>query len=260
MQRYRNAHWWLAALLPLIVLAFWPGYFGQMRSASIAHHVHGAAGMLWIALAAWQSWTIATRRWAQHRAAGQLVFVAVPLFVAGGTLAIIQGAAGFVAASDPFRAAFGARLTPVDIAAAVAVPLLVRDALIHRRRAARHAASMLATVLLILPPMIGRLLQRVPGLPPGFEPSFYAGELLGAAIAAWFWWRDRRDGGAFLAVALVDLAQCLCFGVWSGEAVARVVALLDPLPTAALAAGASALVLWSAWRPARRLAGTAAAG
>lgn len=133
MMRYAHAHWLLAALLPLTVLAFWPDYFLQMRGASIAHHVHGAAGMLWMLLAAMQSWSIATRRIALHRTAGRAVYAVVPLFVAGSTLAIIQNAAGFAASSDPFRTTFGARLTPLDVAAAIAMPLLVRHALVHRR-------------------------------------------------------------------------------------------------------------------------------
>lgn len=243
MALYRNAHWWLLALLPLTVLAFWPGYFSQMRGASLGHHVHGAAGMLWITLAAAQSWSAATRRFALHRAVGPAVYVVVPLFVAGGVLAIVEGAAGYVAGTDPFRAAFAARLTPLDAAAALAVPLIVRDALTHRRRFARHAAGMLATVLLVLPPMLARLMAWVPGFPHSFVASFYTGELLGTAIATGLWWRDRRHGGAFLAVALLDVAQCVSFALYPGDGVTRAIAPLAPLPTAALAAGVAALVL-----------------
>lgn len=246
MATYRNAHWWLLALLPLTVLAFWPGYFSQMRGASLGHHVHGAAGMLWITLAALQSWSIATRRIALHRAAGQGVYIVVPLFVAGGSLAILEMARGYVGAIDPFRAAFGARLALLDLSAAIIVPLLVRDALVNCRRAARHAASMLATVLFILPPMIGRLLQHVPGYPAGFPAGMYGGELIGAAVALWFWWRDRGYGGAFVVVALADIAHCAAFAGYGGEALTRALAPLAPGPTAALAAGLAALVLWLA--------------
>ena len=27
---YRHAHYWLLALFPLIVISFWPGYFGHI--------------------------------------------------------------------------------------------------------------------------------------------------------------------------------------------------------------------------------------
>lgn len=246
MVLYRNAHWWLLALWPLTVVAFWPNYYSQMLDASLAHHVHGTAGMAWMLLAALQSWSIATKRIPLHRAAGQLVFVIVPLFVAGGALAILEMARGYVGAIDPFRAAFGAKLALLDLTAAILVPLFVRDALIHRRRAARHAASMLASVVLILPPMFGRLLQHAPGYPPGFPAGMYGGQLIAAAIALWLWQRDPRNGGAFLVVALIALAHCLLFAVYGGEALTRAVAPLSPLPTAALSAGAAALLLWLA--------------
>lgn len=235
--RYRHAHWWLAALLPLIVVAFWPGYFSQLRGASLGHHVHGAAGTLWIALAAWQSWTIAARRIGWHRAGGRMVYPVTALFAAGGSLAISEMAAGFVGDADPFRAAFGARLALLDLTAVIAFSLLVRDALRHRRRLPRHAASMLATVILVLPPMFGRLFQHVPGYPPGFPAGLYGGQLLGAAIAGALWWRDRRDGAAFLAVALLSLAHCVSFATYGGAGLAELLAIPAPLPLAALAAG-----------------------
>lgn len=248
--RYRGAHWWLAALLPLIVLAFWPGYFSDLRGASLAHHLHGIAGTLWMALAGFQSWAIATRRFRLHAAAGRAVFVAVPLFAAGAALALVSLAASHVAGANPFNAAFGGRLMPVDATALVLMPLLVRDALVHRRRAGRHAAAMLATVLLLLPPVLGRLMPLVPGFPPGFEPSFYAGQVLAAALGLWLWSRDRRDGAPFAATALVLLVHGILFATWHGEPLARLIAAIPPLPFAALAAGAAFLLLWTAWRPA----------
>lgn len=246
MGLYRNAHWWLLALVPLTVVAFWPNYYSQIREASLAHHVHGTAGMAWILLAALQSWSIATKRVTLHRATGQAVYVIVPLFVAGGALAILEMARGYVGAVDPFRAAFGAKLALLDLTAAILVPLLVRDALINRRSVARHAGSMLASVILILPPMIGRLLQHAPGYPPGFPAGMYGGQLITAAIALRLWQRDRRNGGAFLIVALIALSHCLLFAVYGGESLTQAVAPLAPLPTAAVSAVAAAILLWLA--------------
>ncbi|MEP9400767.1 hypothetical protein [Sphingomonas sp. VNH70] len=250
--RYARAHWWLAALLPLIVLAFWPGYFADLRGASLAHHVHGIAGTLWLALAWAQSRAIATRRFALHAALGRALFVAVPLFAAGAALAIVALATTHVAAANPFNARFGGRLAPIDTMSMILLPLLVRDALVHRRRADRHAAAMLATVLLVLPPVLGRLAGWIPGFPPGFEPSFHAAQLVSAAIAAGLWWRDRRGGAPFAVVAVVLPIQSLSFALWDGQPFVGFAATLPPLPFAAVAAAASLELLWTAWRPTAR--------
>lgn len=252
MMRYATAHWWLAGLLPLILLAFWPGYFSDLPGASLAHHVHGIAGTIWMALAAVQSWAIARRRFALHATIGRAVFFAVPLFAAGAALALVSLAVSHHAAVNPFNARFGGRLSPVDLTSLFAMPLLVRDALIHRRRAGRHAAAMLATILLVLPPVLGRLAGWLPGFPPGFEPSFYAAQIVAVALAGALWSRDRRDGQPFAAVAMLLGGQCVSFAVWGGEPVAAFLATLPALPFAGVAAVASFVLLWSAWRPAAR--------
>lgn len=253
MTRYRNAHWWILAILPLIALAFWPGYFSQIGTSSVAHHVHAMGGTLWIMLAAAQSWSIATRRHALHRTLGRAVFVVVPLFVAGGTLALVAMATSAVARTDPFSAAFGARLATVDMTSVVAMPLLVRDALAHRRHATRHAASMLATVLLVLPPVLARLFPSLPGFPPSFVAACDTGQLAAAAIALTLWLRDRNAGRAFAVVAALQLFQTAIFALYPGEAVARALAATPPFPLATAAALATFAMLWTAWRPLRPL-------
>jgi len=107
---FTSAHHWLLPLFPLILLAFWPGYFGRLGGAPFALHVHGLSATLWIGLVTLQGWTIGRRRIAQHRFAGRLVLLAVPLFAAGALLAM-QGMAALAATrADPFHATYGARL------------------------------------------------------------------------------------------------------------------------------------------------------
>src|SRR4028119_1494920 len=85
---YRNAHWWLLLLLPLTALAFWPNYFGNLRAAPYAFHVHGVTATLWILLLAAQSWTIHERKNALHRKLGYASFALFPFFFVGGLLVI----------------------------------------------------------------------------------------------------------------------------------------------------------------------------
>jgi hypothetical protein len=139
------------------------------------------------------------------------------------------------------------------------MPLLVRDALTHRRQVARHAASMLATVLLVLPPVLARLAPIIPGFPPDFVLACNTGQLVAAAIGVMLWLRDRRFGGAFLAVAALQATQSAIFALYGGTMIARALATPPPLALATIAALATLAMLWLAWRPLRPLARPAAA-
>lgn len=258
---YRHAHWWLVALFPLIGLAFWPNYIGVIGTAPFALHAHGLTAALWIALAAFQSWTIANRRSALHRSAGLALFAVVPAFAAGGLLAI-RGTAGlFAAQSDPFHGRYGARLAFGDLIAVVTFLVLVHSALITRANVRRHAAAMLATVLLVLPPILGRVLPLLPGFPNDFGLAFHAAEILAAALAAWLWSRDRAHGAAFLIVIVSNLVQSLAFVtiaatyLWSRNVLR--IAALPPAPLALLGLALGGMIVWHGWtsgRPARRAA------
>ncbi|WP_447406154.1 hypothetical protein, partial [Clostridium perfringens] len=79
---YRHAYRWLLGLFPLIALAFWPGYLGQLAQAPFALHAHGLTATAWLMLLTAQSWSIHARRAAWHRAAGLATFAVVPLFAA----------------------------------------------------------------------------------------------------------------------------------------------------------------------------------
>lgn len=187
---YRRAHWWLLALFPLIAVAYWPNYLGQFRTAPFALHAHGMTAAAWLALLAAQSWSIHDRRIDLHRLAGRATFVVLPLFAAGGPLALLSMARLFTMQADPFHAANGAGLVASDVIAGPAVIALVVYAFLHRREMRAHAAAMLATALLALPPILGRLCPLVPGFPgegafgmSGFALSFQIAEGIALVIA-----------------------------------------------------------------------------
>ncbi len=134
---YRHAHWAIAlCLAPLVLLAFWPAYFGDLRGASFAFHVHGLTASAWLILVAMQSWSIHQRRVALHQSLGQALFVIVPLFVVGGVLAMHGMAQKFAAGTPPFYAVMGARLGLHDLVTTVVLVAMVCAGLRHRRRVA----------------------------------------------------------------------------------------------------------------------------
>ncbi|KQM85850.1 hypothetical protein ASE73_12545 [Sphingomonas sp. Leaf24] len=255
---YRHAHRWLILLFPMIALAFWPGYFGRLGTAPFALHAHGITATAWLALLTAQSWSIATGRIAWHRASGLATFVVLPLFAAAGPLALHSMASSWRTDADPFHAAYGARLAIADLIAGAAVIAMVAYALWQRRRVAVHASAMLATALLVLPPILGRLLPAVPGYPSGgvagfdgFHLSFELANLLTLLIAIVLAMRREARGVGFAFAAIATAAQMIAFEtIGDTDAWHRCAILLTDMPPLLLAVAAmlaSGALLWWAW-------------
>jgi hypothetical protein len=254
---FKHAHFYVLGLFPLVGLAFWRGYFSDLSGAPFALHAHGVTASLWIALLALQSWSIHSRQAALHRAAGLGVFAVLPLFTAGGLLVIQTMAVKFGAQADPFNGTFGARLGIVDAVAATAVPAFVLAALAHRRRVQLHAGYMLATVLLVLSPIVARLMPIVPGFPMEglvgrhpFEVAFHAAQLVAIAVALGLA-AKAKEGHPFVAAAAVVAVQSLLFEtlgrspLWEGSFTA--LGQLSPAALAASGIAATTVALRAGW-------------
>ncbi|WP_404366073.1 hypothetical protein AB5I39_10140 [Sphingomonas sp. MMS24-J45] len=255
---YRHAHRWLVLLFPLIAIAFWPGYWGNFRRAPFALHAHGLTATAWLILLTLQSWSIHARRVKWHRRIGLATFIVMPLFAAAGPLAL-QGMANlWRTKADPFHATFGAQLVVADMIAGPTVLFLVAYALANRRNPERHAAGMLATALLVLPPVIGRLFPALPGFPhggwagyAGFRLALQLAEGLTLLIALYLARRATAARISFGIAALATAAQMIGFEtigrslIW--EWWVNVLTRIPPAPMALLAGGGCALLLWWAW-------------
>lgn len=246
---FRNAHLVLLLLVPMIALAFWPGYFGQVRSVPFALHAHGLSAMAWLALLWLQAWS-AHRRRALHRVTGLAIFVLVPLFAIGGLLAM-QGMAALAAAkADPFHAHYGARLALDDALAILAFVALVTLAVARRRKLWIHGGAMLGTALLVLPPIVTRL----PIFPDSasFNIVFLAAQGIALTLAlalAGAYPRSRVPFGFVALTIVVQSAAVEMLGTtmaWQRACFA----LIDvpPMLLALIGAIAGLVPLWLAWR------------
>lgn len=255
---YRRAHYWLLLLFPLAGLAFWPAYFADLRGAPWAFHLHGATASLWLALLAFQSWSIHRRRNPLHRAVGLWSLALFPLFTAGGMLVIRTMAGKFAAQSSPFYALFGARLGLLDGVSTLGLCSLFAMALRRRRNVQLHARYMLGTAFFLIAPILSRLLPILPPLairgPEDFHRFGYGlhlAHLLAAAIALFLWRRAPRHGRPWLIVAGLIAAQSLLFeyvgatAAWRGL-FAAIAAAPAPL-AAALGAAAGAVAAGLGW-------------
>jgi len=249
---FRHAGWALVLLVPMIAVAFWPQYLNDLPHAAFALHAHGITAALWIALVFFQHWSIHARRNALHRSAGLAVFIVVPLFAAGALLAM-QSMAAKALAGHPFYAPFGAMLGLDDAIASLALLLIVRAALLHRRQVWLHAGYMLSTTLLVLPPIVTRLLppMTIPGFPP-FDVAYLTAELSAGLIAAALAWAYPRSRRPFLTVAAITIAQAGAVEAFGRSDVwASAFAALTRAPAGILAAigiAVAAASLWSGWR------------
>jgi hypothetical protein len=256
---YRHAHWWISALFPLIAMAFWPGYLGRLGSAPFALHSHGITAATWLALLAVQSWSVHSGKLGWHRGAGLATFVVLPLFAAAGPLALQNMATLWRMNADPFHSAYGDRLVIADMIAGPSVVVMVVYAFLKRRRIREHSAAMLATALLVLPPIIGRLFPVLPGFPHsgwagfgGFSLSFHLANALTVILAIWLATRarDARNGFGFAAastaVQMIGFEVVAHFSWWD-----RWVVILTDLPTLWMSVAAGAftvgLLVW-AWK------------
>lgn len=256
---YAKAHWFMLALLPATLLAFWPSYFGILREAPLAHHLHGVTGTLWILLLAGQSFAIHSRRLSAHRTMGRLVFVLAPLLIGAFSLVTWAGAQKSVA-QHPFYEAFGRALLTGDALLVFATALLVYLALRHRRRVHLHSALMLSTVMGLLPPILTRIFNfYVPGLMiTGPETLYRFGQALLLSVAltvalgiflalryqrhGWPWW---------LASGLVALLYLLYATVGQTAQWTQVVAgiaSLSPILVFAFGALLGVMVCALGWR------------
>lgn len=269
---YRHAWLFVVALIAATFIAFWRGYLARLGASPLAFHIHGTTAGFWMALLAFQSWNIHARSRALHRRVGLATFMAVPLFFVGSVAVIQTMAQATAGGHDPFYNIYGERLGAYDLIAAVTFGWLVSMALVTRRNVQLHSRYLLATSLLLLGPVVGRVINRVvPGLiissPADFHLfawGLHLSTAVAVGIAAWLYLSNRRFGRPWLIAGGACLLESIAF-----ETVAKTAAWKDvftslaPVPTpvlyvVGLVIGAILVVLsWKAPLPQRPAANAA---
>ncbi len=255
---YRHAHWYVLALFPLSALAFWPNYLAQFRSAPAEFHAHGVTASLWVALLAFQSWTIHHGDRRNHRSAGLASMVLFPLFMAGGVSIFIGMAKRYAIEASPFHVMYAPRLAWLDVCAVVGVATFYFQALRHRRKVHVHSRYMLATALFLIPPILSRLSPVLPPLaiegPADLYKIGYGVQIANSitiAVALALAFRPAKHGRPFFAAAALVAASMILFetiGPWQAwQAAFARVAELPLLPIISVTAAAAALIAWAGW-------------
>jgi uncharacterized membrane protein YozB (DUF420 family) len=243
---YPHAHYWILLLLVLTGVAFSPSYFLKLADAPLAHHVHGLSATAWFLLLALQSWLIHSGRRVAHRAFGLSSIGLAAVFLAGSLMVMDVTAESAIAGDSAFARMFVRPLIGADLFAAVGFAALVGLALAERRDVQLHARLMLATALLVMPPVLARLFPMVvPGLGirsieelPRFAYSAHLGLLVTAAICLWLYAKAPRVGWPWLVPAAASVASGVFFAFlgdsWLANGIIDASAALSASSAAAL--------------------------
>lgn len=222
---FRHAHWWVLGTFPLAALAFWPGYLSTFSTSPWEFHFHGMTASAWLLLLAIQSWSIHHGQRQFHRTNGLASFALFPLFLAGGATIFIGMAQRFVAPATPFSAMYPPNLAWLDFVSVAGMAWFYYQALRYRRFVGKHSAYLLATVVFLLPPILGRLAPIPFGMHPGvpgfwewLRNGFHIGNAATAAIALFIAWRAGRNGKPFALAGVLVIVSSVLFEVPGGLA------------------------------------------
>jgi hypothetical protein len=189
MTLYRNAFYWMIALLVILLIGFWPSYFSRLTEPMhVTLHLHSIAMLAWVLLLIAQSWLIRNRKLSRHRALGRASLLIAPLVVITGIWVNFhfQGQVEDPQATRVQAIFWFGFFLPLLFA------FLYVQAIRHRRNMNLHARYMVLTALVFLIPGLGRALNNT--LEPFglWTPTFLQLMGLTLGIALWLMIRDWR--------------------------------------------------------------------
>ena len=183
MTLYRNAFYWMIALLAILLIGFWPSYFSRLTEPMhVTLHLHSIAMLAWVLLLIAQSWLIRNRKLSQHRVLGKLSILIAPLVVITGIWVNFhfQGRVEEPLATGVQAIFWFGFFLPLLFA------FLYVQAIRHRRNMNLHARYMVLTALVFLIPGLGRALNNTLEPIGLWTPTFL--QLMGFTLGIALWW------------------------------------------------------------------------
>lgn len=218
MTLYRNAFYWMIALLAILLIGFWPSYFSRLTEPMhVTLHLHSIAMLAWVLLLIAQSWLIRNRKLSQHRVLGKVSFLIAPLVVITGIWVNFhfQGRVEEPLATGVQAIFWFGFFLPLLFA------FLYVQAIRHRRNMNLHARYMVLTALVFLIPGLGRALDNI--LEPFglWTPTFL--QLMGFTLGIALWlmiqdWRRQKPWWpqfVFSVLWAINIALYVLLPKWS---------------------------------------------
>ena len=260
---YRHAHYYVLAVIAVIVAGFWPSYWSTIGNVPWQFHAHGVAASLWVMLVATQSWTAHHKQLPLHRATGKASLLLFPFLIAGLFAIIDVTGKGYVAGDGPMRMLLGAQFLIGMAVAAAAYVVLYYRALKYRRKVWLHAGYMLGTPIILFESPFSRVLNWLPTFairgPQDFDkliPTILFSDALALAFCLAVWWRLREKAAPFLVTAGFVALQMAAMGLMGGQAwLWNLLRTIGELPSATIVGLGfllGAATSWAGWQAGKR--------
>ena len=260
---YPRAHYYVLAVIAVIIAGFWPSYFGVWGTVPWQFHAHGVAASIWVLMVFSQSWTAHHGQLPLHRAVGKSSLLLFP-FLIGGLAAIIDVTGKGFVAGDYIRTTFGGEfLIGLGLAIAAYVTVYYR-ALKFRRKVWLHSGYMLTTPLILFESPLSRIIgtwipalqYRGPQDNHVFMDSILWAMAVELVVIALLWGRFRDKARPFLVAAIFIIAQMLTMGLMHRNALLESLLLAIGNAPSALVVGAGMLIgaatSWAGWQAGKR--------
>ncbi|MGE0439527.1 MAG: hypothetical protein AB7L66_03080 [Gemmatimonadales bacterium] len=144
----------VATLIPFTILAFWPRYFSRLGEVDGYTHLHASLGGTWLLLLLTQALLMHRGRLAAHRLLGRASYLLGPAFAVSGVLLAHHRFSRMSAEAYAVEGRFLYLPLMVSALFAAAFALGVR----WRASRAVHARFMVATAVVLVDPVFGRIM------------------------------------------------------------------------------------------------------
>ena len=149
-KKYRYTGYFMILLVPLVVLAFYPSYFGQIpvfgEHIKFYDHLHALIASVWIFLLILQPLLVARRKYTLHKKLGRLSYFIFPALI----VSFIPRMIVLIQSPDPRNVFY-------PLADCLVLVSLYSLAILHRKNITWHMRFMIAAALVFLGPTIGRI-------------------------------------------------------------------------------------------------------
>lgn len=261
---YRHAHFFVGAVLAVILAGFWASYFAPRDAIPLAFHVHAISAIAWLALLIVQHVAIHRRANAFHKQMGKASFALFPFLILGFMLIIDVSANRYAAQEGPFIMHNGPSFGIGMVIAIAAYLTLFYQALQHRRNVRLHAGYMLATPLILFESPFSRLMgEYLPWMNVigsegvhAVQDTIAISDGIAILFAMSLYAMDRKHGAPWLVASAFMGLQA--FAMWFAPDVpllGTVFGAYAAIPvgvTMTIGLAAGVLTAWAGWRAGRR--------
>ena len=257
---YKYGHYFVGAVLTVILGGFWASYFAPIGHVPLAFHVHAFGAISWLLLLIVQHVSIHQRSNAFHKQMGKASFVLFPLLILSFTMIIDVSAQRYAAQEQAFIMHNGPSFG-IGMAISIAAYLtLYYQALKNRRNVKLHAGYMLATPLILFESPFSRLMdQFFPWMnfigsegPQVVQDQIATSDGIAILFAMTLYFMDRKHGAPWLvASCFMGLQAVVMWFAPSIPLLGRLFLAYSTIPllvTALSGLAAGVLVGWLGWQ------------